>query len=70
MHVTWGLICDSLLERFINVLDGIDSCFLDDQTLESWRKPERLGKQRIAGLDFNHQRISAAAEALLKICWT
>ncbi len=56
-----------ILERFMNILDAVDSCFIDNETIKNWCKPSITNGTRISGLDFNKDRISSVAKALIQI---
>jgi hypothetical protein len=63
-------ITDSLkaiLERFVGVLNGIDVCFIDDKTLDTWPCASKLGATRIAGIDINKARIRIVMQAVIAL---
>ena len=57
----------SLLERFLEVLSGIDCPFLNDETLDKWPLPSMVGATRVGGIDVNKLRIRSAMEAVVAL---
>jgi hypothetical protein len=55
----------AILERFLSVLRSVDLSFLDDQTLETWPLPSKVGSTRVAGVDINQRRMRAVMEAVI-----
>ena len=63
-------ITDSLkaiLEHFVGVLNGIDVCFIDDKTLDTWPRASKLGATRVAGIDINKARIRIVMQAVIAL---
>ncbi len=52
------------LERFVEVLSWVDSCFISDETLEQLPRSAWVGKSRVGGIDLNQPRMRAVAEAV------
>jgi hypothetical protein len=52
------------LERFVEVLSWVDSCFIADETLEQLPRSAWVGKSRVGGIDLNQARMRAVAEAV------
>jgi len=57
----------SMLERFLTVLDCVDTTFISDQTLDQLPLPSRVGQTRIGGVDLNQSRVRAALAATLAL---
>jgi hypothetical protein len=55
----------SILERFLNAVGCINSCFVSDETLETLAQPARIGQTRVGGIDLNKPRLRRMAEAVL-----
>ena len=56
-----------ILERFMDALSCIDQCFISDDTLEQLPKPSLVGKARVAGIDFNKERMRWVGQAILAL---
>ena len=56
-----------MLERFVQVLSWVDSCFVSDETLEELPRPAQVGQTRVGGIDLNQARMRAVAEAVLAL---
>jgi len=54
-----------ILERFLEVLHGVDRCFVNQGMLESWSQPSQPNSRRVAGLDINSPRIRAVMQAVI-----
>jgi len=57
----------AILERFLEVLRGVDVSFIDDGKLETWPLPSKVGTSRVGGLDVNRPRVRAVMEALIAL---
>lgn len=55
------------LERFLNVLQGMDAPFLPDETWETLPNPCQVGACRVGGVDVNKARIRAVMAAVLAL---
>jgi hypothetical protein len=51
----------------MNVLSGIDQCFIADETLEQLPQPVLVGKVKLGGIDLNKQRLRWVARAVLAL---
>ena len=63
-------ITDSLkaiLERFVGVLNCIDTAFIDDKTLDTWPLASKAGATRVGGIDINNARIRIAMQAVMAL---
>jgi hypothetical protein len=56
-----------ILERFVQVLAWVDSCFVGDETLEQLPRPAQVGQTRVGGIDLNQVRMRAVAEAVVAL---
>jgi hypothetical protein len=56
-----------MVERFVEVLDCLDTAFLDAGLLDELSLPGLLGAVRVGGLDINRPRIRAVMEAVLAL---
>jgi len=56
-----------LLERFVQVLAWVDSCFIADATLEQLPQSAWVGQTRVGGIDLNQARMRAVAEAVIAL---
>lgn len=56
-----------ILERFLEVLSGVDAAFIDEDTLEDLPKPARIGRTRVGGVDTNKRRMRAVLEAVIAL---
>ena len=57
----------SMVDRFLNTLQSMDTRFLSDDTLEQLPQPSHVGKTRVGGIDFNRPRARRVTEALLAL---
>lgn len=55
------------LERFLNAVGCINSCFVSDELLERLSEPAHIGQTRVGGIDLNKPRIRSVAEAVLAL---
>ena len=56
-----------ILSRFLNVLKGIDTPFLADETWESLPTPSQVGACRVGGVDLNKPRMRAVLAAVIAL---
>ena len=56
-----------ILERFLNALGCINTCFIGDETLERLPEPAHIGRTKVGGIDLNKPRIRRVAEAVLAL---
>jgi len=56
-----------ILERFLNVLDGIDASFVDSRILDTWAQPCKVGRTPVGGIDMTRPRMRAVAAAVLAL---
>ncbi|MBV9483505.1 MAG: hypothetical protein JO249_22555, partial [Acidobacteria bacterium] len=56
-----------ILERFLDILVGLDHCFVTTQRVEQLSLPARLGRLRVGGIDLGHPRMSGVAKALVAL---
>lgn len=52
-----------MIERFLTMLDCVDTAFVADTTLDQLPLPSRVGKTRVGGVDPNKPRMRAALKA-------
>lgn len=57
----------TVMERFLESLSGIDVSFIDNGTLESWPRPSTVGATRVGGVDVNQTRTRAVMEAIITL---
>jgi uncharacterized protein YegP (UPF0339 family) len=57
----------AIVQRFVAVLNCIDACFIDDNTLNSWPLASKLGAARVAGIDVNKDRIRTVMQAVMAL---
>ena len=57
----------AIVQRFVGVLNSIDACFIDDNTLDSWPLASQLGAARVAGIDINKDRIRTVMQAVIAL---
>lgn len=57
----------AIVQRFVGVLNCIDACFIDDQTLDTWPLASKLGAGRVAGIDVNKARIRTVMQAVVAL---
>ena len=55
----------TVLDRFLSVINGVDVSFIDDQKLDAWPQPSKVGHSRVGGLNVNQPRIRAVMEAVI-----
>ncbi len=55
----------SMVNRFLDTLQSLDTRFISDDTLEQLPQPAQLGKTHVGGIDFNRLRIRNVTQALL-----
>jgi len=58
---------ESILERFLNAVGCINSCFVSDETLAKLPEPAKIGQTRVGGIDLNKLRMRRVAEAVLAL---
>lgn len=56
-----------ILERFLNTLGCMNTCFVSDETLERLPEPAQVGQTRVGGIDLNKHRTRRVAEAVLAL---
>jgi hypothetical protein len=56
-----------ILERFLEALQCINTCFIADETLEQLPLPAQLGRTRVGGIDLNKSRTRKVVEALVSL---
>ena len=56
-----------MVERFVEVLDCLDTTFIDAGLLDRLSRPGRLGAVRVGGIDINRARARAVMQALLTL---
>jgi hypothetical protein len=56
-----------MLERFLNVLNCMDRCFVGPDTLEELSSPSKVGTARTGGIDLNRPRMRCMARAILAL---
>ncbi len=54
-------------DRFVEVLDCLDTTFVDARLLDRLPRPGRLGAVRVGGIDINRPRAGAVMHALLAL---
>ena len=57
----------SMVDRFVEVLDCLDTAFIDAGLLDRLPRPGRLGAVRVGGIDINRARARAVMQALLAL---
>jgi hypothetical protein len=57
----------AILERFLNAVGCIDSCFVADEMLEQLPQPARVGQTKVGGIDLNQTRMRCVTEAVLAL---
>lgn len=60
----------AMLDRFLTILDCVDTAFIADDTLDQLPQPGHLGTTRIGGIDLNKPRIRATLSAVLALSAT
>jgi hypothetical protein len=58
---------NEVLNRFVEVLQCVDSATLDDGTYESLPKPSAVGAARVAGINLASARMAAVMEAVVAL---
>ena len=56
-----------VVEHFIEVLDCLDTAFIDAGLLDRLRQPDHLDGVRVGGIDINRPRARAVTQALLEL---
>jgi hypothetical protein len=56
-----------MVERFVKVLDSVDTSFVHAELLEQLPAPGQVGRMRVGGVDLNQARIRAVLEAVLAL---
>jgi hypothetical protein len=56
-----------ILERFLNAVGCINSCFVSDETLDNLPQPAQIGQTKVGGIDLNRPRMRQVAEAVLAL---
>lgn len=56
-----------MLERFLDVLHCMNTCFIADDLLETLPKPSQVGKTKVGGIDYNQLRIRTLTWAVLAL---
>jgi len=57
----------AILYRFLDHLQGIDACFIADDTLDTLAQASYLGQTRMAGIDLNKSRLRAVLAAVVSL---
>jgi hypothetical protein len=57
----------SMVDRFLEVLRSVDSCWISDDTLNRLPEPSQVGLARVAGVDLNRPRMRAVIKAVLAL---
>ena len=57
----------AILERFLEVLRGVDVSFIDDGKLETWPLPSKVGATRVGGVNVNQPRMRAVIEGVIAL---
>jgi DNA-binding transcriptional ArsR family regulator len=55
----------AMTERFLGVLQAVDSCWISDDVFATLAEPSQVGAARVAGLDLNRRRMRAVIDAVL-----
>jgi DNA-binding transcriptional ArsR family regulator len=55
------------VQRFLEVVRSVESCWLTDETLESLPEPSQVGASRLAGVDLNRSRMRAVMMAVVAL---
>jgi hypothetical protein len=56
-----------ILERFLNAVSCINSCFVSDETLENLPQSALIGQTKAGGIDLNKPRMRQVADAVLAL---
>jgi hypothetical protein len=56
-----------ILERFLNAVGCMNTCFVSDDALEQLPEPARVGQTRVGGIDLNKPRMRRVTEAVLAL---
>jgi hypothetical protein len=56
-----------IVNRFLNVLRGIDVVSISDAQLDTWPLASQVGQTRVGGVDINQPRMRAAIEAVMAL---
>ncbi|MBV9223273.1 MAG: hypothetical protein JOY85_04550, partial [Acidobacteriaceae bacterium] len=60
-------VLQGILERFLEILVGLDHCFVTTQRVEQLSLPAHVGRTRVGGIDLGHPRMSGVAKALVAL---
>ena len=60
-------ILRGIVDRFLNVVQSVSSCFIDADALEDLPSPSLVGKARVAGVDVNKPRIRHVLQAVISL---
>jgi hypothetical protein len=61
-----GLMHESLI-RFFNALDSLNAGLVDAGRLDSWKKPEKVGNGRLAGIEMENPRMRALMDSIMEL---
>lgn len=64
---TIAALLRGMVERFLNAIQGLDVCFIADDTLEQLPLPSRVGQTGVGGINFHQLRMRRVTEALLAL---
>jgi len=56
-----------ILERFLNAVGCMNTCFVSDDLLEQLPEPTQVGETKVGGIDLNKLRMRRVAEAVLAL---
>jgi hypothetical protein len=56
-----------MVDRFIEVIDCIDTAFIEPGLLDALPQPSQVGRARVGGVDLNKARMRAVAESVLAL---
>jgi hypothetical protein len=56
-----------IVDRFLEVLHGIDACFIADDTLEQLPEPGLVGRTQVGGIDCNQLRIRTVMHSVVAL---
>jgi hypothetical protein len=54
-----------ILERFLEVLRGMEACFVDNMKLDTWPLASKVGQTQVGGVDVNRSRMRAVMEGVI-----
>jgi len=60
-------ILQGIVNRFLNVVQSVSSCFIGADALEDLPTPAQVGKARVAGVDVNKPRIRHVLQAVISL---